>query len=157
MPRMELRIRKVDFKSGAKSKGSNGGVAVGLPHRNYSVFKQAAPNKLLVKGRIRMGTGRAPADLHPPLNETKVAKVVVDDRNPGQRSEGPFSRREEGWELGEEKAKEKGGGPAPRPAPEARGYRNVTIELSTHDVASLTENDFIMAAKINQLPVELKK
>jgi len=38
-----------------------------------------------------------------------------------------------------------------------RGYRNVTIELSTHDVAGLTENDFIMAAKINQLPVELKK
>jgi 4a-hydroxytetrahydrobiopterin dehydratase len=38
-----------------------------------------------------------------------------------------------------------------------RGYRNVTIELSTHDVAGLTENDFIMAAKINQLPIELKK
>ena len=31
---------------GARSKGSNGVVAVGLPHRNYSVFKQAAPNKL---------------------------------------------------------------------------------------------------------------
>ena len=31
---------------GAKSKGSNGVVAVGLPHRNCSVFKQAAPNKL---------------------------------------------------------------------------------------------------------------
>ena len=25
---------------GARSKGSNGGVAVGLPHRNSSVFKQ---------------------------------------------------------------------------------------------------------------------
>jgi len=37
---MELRMREVDFKAGAKSKGSNGGVAVGLPHRNYSVFKQ---------------------------------------------------------------------------------------------------------------------
>jgi hypothetical protein len=37
---MELRMRKVDFKENAKSKGSNGGVAVGLPHRNYSVFKQ---------------------------------------------------------------------------------------------------------------------
>jgi hypothetical protein len=32
---------------GAKSKGSNGVVAVGLPHRNYSVFKQADPNKWL--------------------------------------------------------------------------------------------------------------
>ena len=40
MPRLELRIRKVDFKECAKSKGSNGGVAVGLPHRNSSVFKQ---------------------------------------------------------------------------------------------------------------------
>jgi hypothetical protein len=37
---MELRIREVDFKEGAISKGSNGVVAVGLPHRNYSVFKQ---------------------------------------------------------------------------------------------------------------------
>jgi hypothetical protein len=31
---------------------------------------------------------------------------VVEDRNLGLRSEGPFSRREEGWELGEEKEKE---------------------------------------------------
>jgi hypothetical protein len=43
---MELRIREVDFKECARLKGSNGVVAVGLPHRNYSVFKQAAPNKL---------------------------------------------------------------------------------------------------------------
>jgi 4a-hydroxytetrahydrobiopterin dehydratase len=37
------------------------------------------------------------------------------------------------------------------------GYRNVTIELWTHAVNGLTENDFILAAKIDQLPVELKK
>jgi len=37
---MELRIREVDIEAGAKFKGSNGVVAVGLPHRNYSVFKQ---------------------------------------------------------------------------------------------------------------------
>jgi 4a-hydroxytetrahydrobiopterin dehydratase len=36
------------------------------------------------------------------------------------------------------------------------GYRNVVIELSTHAVGGLTENDFILAAKIDQLPVELK-
>jgi len=36
------------------------------------------------------------------------------------------------------------------------GYRNVTIELSTHAVGGLTENDFILAAKIDQLPVEMK-
>jgi 4a-hydroxytetrahydrobiopterin dehydratase len=37
------------------------------------------------------------------------------------------------------------------------GYRNVALELSTHAVGGLTENDFILAAKIDQLPVELKK
>ena len=37
------------------------------------------------------------------------------------------------------------------------GYRNVAIELWTHAVGGLTENDFILAAKIDQLPVELKK
>jgi 4a-hydroxytetrahydrobiopterin dehydratase len=31
------------------------------------------------------------------------------------------------------------------------GYRNVAIELSTHAVDGLTENDFILAAKIDQL------
>ena len=36
------------------------------------------------------------------------------------------------------------------------GYRNVAIELSTHAVGGLTENDFILAAKINQVPVELR-
>ena len=50
---MELRIREVDIKAGAKSKGSNGGVAVGLPHRNSSVFKQAHVNQCEVKERIR--------------------------------------------------------------------------------------------------------
>ena len=53
MPRMELRIREVDFKAGAMLKGSNGGVAVGLPHRKSSVFKQAHINQREVKGRIR--------------------------------------------------------------------------------------------------------
>jgi 4a-hydroxytetrahydrobiopterin dehydratase len=37
------------------------------------------------------------------------------------------------------------------------GYRNVAIELATHAVGGLTENDFILAAKIDKLPVELKK
>lgn len=36
------------------------------------------------------------------------------------------------------------------------GYRNAVIELSTHAVGGLTENDFILAAKIDQLPLELK-
>ena len=37
------------------------------------------------------------------------------------------------------------------------GYRNVAIELWTHAVRGLTENDFILAAKIDQVPVDLKK
>jgi 4a-hydroxytetrahydrobiopterin dehydratase len=36
------------------------------------------------------------------------------------------------------------------------GYRNVWIELSTHAIGGLSENDFILAAKINDLSVELK-
>ena len=36
------------------------------------------------------------------------------------------------------------------------GYRNVAIELWTHAIGGLSESDFIMAAKINQLPVVLK-
>jgi len=37
------------------------------------------------------------------------------------------------------------------------GYRNVAIEVWTHAVGGLTENDFILAAKIDTLPVALKK
>jgi 4a-hydroxytetrahydrobiopterin dehydratase len=36
------------------------------------------------------------------------------------------------------------------------GYRNVWIELSTHAIGGLSENDFILAAKINDLSVELQ-
>ena len=35
-------------------------------------------------------------------------------------------------------------------------YRQLTIELSTHAVDGLSENDFILAAKINELPAEFK-
>jgi 4a-hydroxytetrahydrobiopterin dehydratase len=37
------------------------------------------------------------------------------------------------------------------------GYRNMAIELSTHAIGGLSENDFILAAKIDQLPVKLKE
>jgi 4a-hydroxytetrahydrobiopterin dehydratase len=37
------------------------------------------------------------------------------------------------------------------------GYRNVWIELWTHAIGGLSENDFILAAKIDKLPIELKK
>jgi 4a-hydroxytetrahydrobiopterin dehydratase len=37
------------------------------------------------------------------------------------------------------------------------GYRKVAIVLWTHAIGGLSENDFILAAKIDQLPVEVKK
>ena len=37
------------------------------------------------------------------------------------------------------------------------GYRNVTVELWTHAIGGLSENDLILAAKINQLPISLKR
>lgn len=36
-------------------------------------------------------------------------------------------------------------------------YRKLRIDLSTHAIGGLSKNDFILAAKINELPVELKK
>lgn len=36
------------------------------------------------------------------------------------------------------------------------GYRDVAIEVWTHAVGGLTENDFILAAHIDTLPVEVK-
>ncbi len=36
------------------------------------------------------------------------------------------------------------------------GYRNVLIEIWTHALGGLSENDFILAAQIDTLPVTLK-
>ena len=36
------------------------------------------------------------------------------------------------------------------------GYRAVSVELWTHAIGGLSENDFILAAKIDQVPIELK-
>ena len=36
-------------------------------------------------------------------------------------------------------------------------YRNVWIELWTHAIGGLSENDFILAAKIDELPIALKE
>lgn len=36
------------------------------------------------------------------------------------------------------------------------GYRNVSVELWTHAIGGLSENDFILAAKIDRLPIELQ-
>jgi 4a-hydroxytetrahydrobiopterin dehydratase len=34
------------------------------------------------------------------------------------------------------------------------GYRNVAVELWTHAIGGLSENDFILAAKIDALPIQ---
>ncbi len=36
-------------------------------------------------------------------------------------------------------------------------YRDVAVELWTHAIGGLSENDFIVAAKIEQVPVDVKK
>jgi len=36
------------------------------------------------------------------------------------------------------------------------GYRNVSIEIWTHAIGGLSENDFILAAKIDQLEITTK-
>ena len=36
-------------------------------------------------------------------------------------------------------------------------YRKLVIELSTHAIGGLSDNDFILAAKIDRLPRKLKK
>lgn len=36
------------------------------------------------------------------------------------------------------------------------GYRKLAVELSTHAIGGLSENDFILAAKIEKLPKALK-
>ncbi|MEZ6130188.1 MAG: 4a-hydroxytetrahydrobiopterin dehydratase [Planctomycetaceae bacterium] len=36
------------------------------------------------------------------------------------------------------------------------GYRNVTVNIWTHAINGLSLNDFILAARIDQLPIELK-
>ena len=36
-------------------------------------------------------------------------------------------------------------------------YSKVEITLWTHAIGGLSENDFILASKINEIPVELKK
>ena len=36
------------------------------------------------------------------------------------------------------------------------GYRHMWIELWTHEIGGLSENDFILAAKIDRLPIQLR-
>jgi 4a-hydroxytetrahydrobiopterin dehydratase len=37
------------------------------------------------------------------------------------------------------------------------GYRDMAVEIWTHAIGGLSENDFILAAKIDELPLALKR
>lgn len=37
------------------------------------------------------------------------------------------------------------------------GYRNVSVELWTHAIGGLSENDFVLAAKIDAIPIATKR
>jgi 4a-hydroxytetrahydrobiopterin dehydratase len=37
------------------------------------------------------------------------------------------------------------------------GYRHATVEIWTHASGGLTENDFILAAKIDQIPISVRR
>ena len=93
MPRMELRIREVDIKAGARSKGSNGVVAVGLPHRNSSVFKQAHINQRKENGRIRMELRIREVDGGGGLTGTRASEAK--DPFPGGKRVGSWGKKKE--------------------------------------------------------------
>ena len=61
--------------------------------------------------------GQAPADLHPPLSKTKVAKVVVEVRTRASEAKGPFpgGKRVGSWGK-KKKVKEKAKGEKRAPA-----------------------------------------
>ena len=90
---------------GAKFKGSNGVVAVGLPHRNYSVLKQAHVNEWEVKRKNKNG---------PPLfsEGDEYGKGLTGAR--ASEAKGPFpgGKRVGSWgkKKIEKEAKEKGTG-----------------------------------------------
>ena len=65
-------------KAGAKSKDANGVVAVGLPHRNSSVFKQADINQWEVKRRGASTSGFTSA-----AQEKKVSLRAVNKSGGG--------------------------------------------------------------------------
>ncbi len=67
---LSSRRGKISFNIslGARPKGSNGGVAVGLPHRNSSVFKQTPYQSMESKRKNKNGT--------PPSEVTKAAAAM---------------------------------------------------------------------------------
>ncbi len=99
----------------------------------------------------------------PPLSAQQVQKYLADLPQWKRTADGQRIRRE--WRVKDflagldffnrvgRLAEEEGHHPDLHLA----GYRNLAIEIWTHAIGGLSENDFILAAKLDQLPVELKK
>jgi len=98
-----------------------------------------------------------------PMEEREIAEQLR--QLPGWRLDGDSKRIRKDWVVKDfdaaleffRKVAELANAEDHHPDLHLTGYRNVAIELSTHAIDGLSENDFILAAKIDQLPVELKK
>jgi 4a-hydroxytetrahydrobiopterin dehydratase len=99
----------------------------------------------------------------PPLSEDQVKEYLAAVPNWKRTADGKRIRRE--WRVKDfavaldffNRVGQIAEGQDHHPDLHLIGYRNVAVELSTHAIGGLSENDFILAAKIDQLPVELKK
>jgi 4a-hydroxytetrahydrobiopterin dehydratase len=98
----------------------------------------------------------------PPLSETEITKLLPQVPKWKRSGDGKALRRE--WRVKDfatamdffQRIARIAEAEDHHPDLHLTGYRNVAIEISTHAVGKLTENDFILAAKIDQAPVELK-
>lgn len=99
----------------------------------------------------------------PPLGETEVAKFLEALPDWSVSADGKRIRRS--WvarnfvsgiaffdkvaQLAEEEGH--------HPDLHLEGYRNVVVEVWTHAIGGLSENDFILAAKIDAVPIDLRR
>ena len=95
---MELRIREVD-EGGCKTQRFKWSSCSGASPSQLLCLK-SNPHQLM--GSKRKNKKKAQGK-HQRINirrsiRRKLQKQWVEIRNPGERSKGPFSRREEGWE-----------------------------------------------------------
>jgi 4a-hydroxytetrahydrobiopterin dehydratase len=98
----------------------------------------------------------------PPLSEAKIRELLPSVPNWKLAADGKHIRRE--WRVKDflealaffQRIAQIAEAEDHHPDLHLTGYRNVAVEMSTHAVGGLTENDFILAAKIDQAPVTLK-
>jgi 4a-hydroxytetrahydrobiopterin dehydratase len=127
----------------------------------YSVSRgeqpMLAPTEELKKKRCLPCEGGVP-----PVSEAEARKALESLREWKLSADGKRIRRE--WRVKDFAAGleffEKVGALADdeghHPDLHLTGYRDASIELTTHAIGGLSENDFILAAKIDEVPVQLK-